>query len=136
MPILVAADASNNGIGAAIYHKFSDGSEKPIAHSAQSLTVAERNYSQIEKEALALIFVVKNFHNMLYGRRFTLLTDHKPLLTVFGSKKGIPTYTANRLLRWATTLMAYGFQIAYQSTTSFGQADALSRLIGDQDRSP
>ena len=69
---------------------------------------------------------------MLFGRQFTLLTDHKPLLTVFGSKKGIPVYTANRLQRWATTLLGYDFKIKYHPTTNFGQADALSRLIGSQ----
>ncbi|CAH8550749.1 unnamed protein product [Dicrocoelium dendriticum] len=128
--IVVASDASDKGMGAVISHVYADGSQKAIAHAARSLTTAEKNYSQIEKEALAIIYAVKKFHKMLYGRRFTLLTDHKPLLTIFGSKKGIPVYTANRLQRWALTLLAYDFDISYQSTTSIGQADALSRLIG------
>ena len=129
LDIVVAADASNYGIGAVISHRFPDGSEKAIAHASRSLTATEKNYGQIDKEALALVFAVKKFHRMIHGRKFTLLTDHKPLLAVFGSKKGIPVYTANRLQRWATTLLAYNFSIEYLSTTSFGQADALSRLI-------
>ena len=56
-------------------------------------------------------------------------TDHKPLVTIFGSKKGHPTYTANRLLRWGTILLNYDFQIQYLSTNKIGHADGLSRLI-------
>src|ERR1044072_7805700 len=129
LDIVVAGDASNYGIGAFISHRFLDGSEKAIAHASRSLTAAEKNYGQIDKKALALVFAVKKFHRMIHGRKFTLLTDHKPLLAVFGSKKGIPVYTANRLQRWATTLLAYNFSIEYRSTTSFSQADALSRFI-------
>lgn len=66
---------------------------------------------------------------MLYGRKFTLQTDHKPLLSIFCSKKGIPVYTANRLQRWALILKAYDFDIKYINTTEFGHADILSRLI-------
>ena len=85
--IFVAADASNHGVGAVILHIFADKSEKAIMHAARSFTPAKRNYSQIEKEALGLIFAVNKFHKMLFRRRFTFLTNHKPLLSIFDSKK-------------------------------------------------
>ncbi|CAH8569735.1 unnamed protein product [Schistosoma turkestanicum] len=69
---------------------------------------------------------------MIYGRPFTLLTDHKPLLSIFGAKSGIPVHTANRLQRWTIMLLAYDFKIRYKSTMTFGHADVLSRLIATQ----
>ncbi|PIC40074.1 hypothetical protein B9Z55_011551 [Caenorhabditis nigoni] len=129
LPVIVAADACEYGIGAVISHKMPDGTEKPIAHAAKSLNTAEKNYSQIEKEGLGLIFAVKRFHKYLYGRKFLLRTDHKPLLSIFGSKKGIPVHSQNRLVRWSTILLAYDFDIEYIKTDEFGQADALSRMI-------
>ncbi|XP_055633484.1 uncharacterized protein K02A2.6-like [Toxorhynchites rutilus septentrionalis] len=92
------------------------------------------NYGQVEKEALALIFAVTRFHKMLYGRNFLLQTDHQTLLKVFGSKKGIPVYTANRLQCWALTLLLYDFNIQHVPTDKFGNADFLSRLMSSQRR--
>ncbi|GAA55633.1 hypothetical protein CLF_108552 [Clonorchis sinensis] len=79
---------------------------------------------------------MKKFHKMLYDRHFTLVTDHKPLLAVFGSKKGIPVYTANRLQRWGIILLGYNFTIRYASTEKIGQADALTRLIASREMEP
>ncbi|XP_035912575.1 uncharacterized protein LOC118512363 [Anopheles stephensi] len=127
--IIVAADASSVGLGATISHKFPDGSIKVVQHASRALTKAEEGYSQIDREGLAIIFAVTRFHKMLYGRHFRLQTDHKPLLRIFGSKKGIPVYTANRLQRFALALQLYDFEIEYIPTDKFGNADLLSRLI-------
>lgn len=132
LPIFVAADASTVGIGAQIFHKMQNGANKVVYHISRTLTATEQKYSQIEKEALALVYACTKFHRMIYGRKFTLLTDHKPLLAIFGSKKGIPTHTANRLQRWALVLMSYDFNIQYVKTTEFGNVDVLSRLIDKQ----
>lgn len=129
VPIKVAADASIYGLGAVILHRYNDGSEKAIEHVSRSLSPAEKNYGQIEKEALSLVFAVQKFHKMIWGRKFVLETDHKPLLAIFGSKKGIPVHSSSRLQRWAIALMSYDFTVEHKNTESFGHADVLSRLI-------
>ncbi|EYC39146.1 hypothetical protein Y032_0673g1398 [Ancylostoma ceylanicum] len=93
---------------------------------------AVKKYGQIEKEGLALVYAVLKFHRYLLGGHFALLTVHTPLLAIYGSRKGLSTYGANRLLRWSLILRGYDFTIEYRKTANFGQVDALSRLIAEQ----
>lgn len=74
------------------------------------------------------MFGITKFHKYLYGRKFTMVTDHKPIVTIFGSKKGISQVTAARLQRWSIALSAYDYDIIYKSGATHNNADALSRL--------
>ena len=78
----IACDASNVGIGAVLFNCYPDGSERPISNVSKTLTPTQHCYSQIHKEALAVVFGLKRFHQFLYGRGFVLVTDHKPLIAL------------------------------------------------------
>ena len=128
LPLRLAADASAYGLGAVISHIMPNGDERPVAYASRTLSSSERNYAQLEKEALALIFGIKKFHKYLYGRQFTLITDHKPLMAILGSKKGIPPLAAARLQRWALLLTAYDYELEFRPSEEHSNADGLSRL--------
>ena len=124
----LAGDTSAYGVRAVILHVMPNGSEHPIAFASHTLPPNECNYSQVEKEALSLIFSVRKFNQYWYGRHFTIVTDHKPLTTILGSKQGIPALAAARMQHWALLLSAYAYNIQFRPTRSHGNADGLSRL--------
>lgn len=73
---MLAYDASEYGIGAVLSHVVDSDQETPIAYISRTLSAAQKHYSQLEKEALAIIFAVKKFHCYLIGQQFTIESDH------------------------------------------------------------
>ena len=128
LPIVVASDASPTGLGAVISHVLPNEEEKPIAYASRTLTPAEQNYSQIEKEALGIIFAVQKFHIYLYGREFLLETDNQPLSFILNPNRAIPAVAASRIQRWAIQLSGYRYKIKCKRSKDNAVADGLSRL--------
>ena len=126
-PIKVYCDASSVGVGACLMD-FLNGQERPVAYASWTLSPAEAKYAQIEREALAIVFAVRKFHQYLYGREFVLVTDHRSLCKIFGHDQGVPPLAAARMQRWALILSAYQYRIQYISGEQNNCADCMSRL--------
>ena len=112
-------DASGISIGAVL----SNSNNKPIAYASRALNKAELNYSTIEKELLAMVWAVKHFNPYLYGRKFHIFTDHKPLIYLFSM-----TNPSRRLTKFRLTLEEYDFTVDYIKGKFNVVADALSRI--------
>ena len=128
LPVTIATDASPTGIGAVLSHIMPNGEERPVQFASRSLTKAERGYPQIEREALAIVYAMKKFHMFIYGRRFILITDNKPLTAIFGPKTGLPVLAAERMQRWAMFMAGFNYEIQYRNSKENANADCLSRL--------
>ena len=94
-----------------------------MAYASRTLTDVERRYSQTEKEALEFFWACERFHIYLYGKLFTLYTDHKPLELIYSPKSKLPP----RIERWALRLQPYTFKVVHMAGKT-DPADVLSRL--------
>lgn len=125
--LVLSCVTSPYGVGAVLSHRMVDSSERPLSFMSRTLSPAEKRYSQLNKKGLAVMFGIK-FHKYLYGRLFTIYTDHKPLISLFNPKKPMPQMGSPRVQRWAVTLSAYEYNIEYKPGKHHANADALSRL--------
>ena len=106
-----------------------DGSEKPVEFASRSLSPTENKYAPLEKESLALIFGVTNFHKHLCGRSFTLQSDHRPLLGFVKQDRVISAMASARIQSWALTLSNYDYnKLEYMPGYRISHADCMSRL--------
>ena len=115
-------DASKNGLGAVLSQLDGNGADHPVAYASRKLRPAEKNYSTIEQECLAIKWAVDKFSNYLLGRTFIIETDHAPL-------KWLDQHQHNaRVARWSLALQPYAFEIRHRSGARNQNADALSRV--------
>ena len=122
-PFFVATDASNYGIGAALFQRI-DGKERYISFVAHALSPSERNYSATKRELLAVMFALRKFHQYLWGNPFTLYTDHRALCYLHTQKM------ANAMMiNWLDTLLKYTFKVIHLPGLQNVLPDHLSRLF-------
>lgn len=118
----VTTDASQYAIGAVLSQNF-DGNDLPITFASRTLNKHEENLSVIEKELLAIVYACKYFRPYLYGRKFIIQTDHKPLQWLQSIKE-----PNSKLLRWRLLLEEFDYDIRYVKGKTNTVADALSRI--------
>ena len=127
-PTIVSADASSYGLGAVLLQQ--QGTQwKPIAYASRSMSETETRYAQIEKEALATTWACERFSTYILGMKFTIETDHKPLVPLLGSKNldRLPP----RILRFRLRLARFDYTIVHVAGKHLYTADTLSRAPAD-----
>lgn len=122
-PFNLTTDASDKAIGGVLQQKDENGSLRPIAYFSRTLNGAERNYSAVEREALAVIYGLSTNRPLILGYRIHILSDHRPLTWLLKS-----TVPSSRIARWQTLLGEFDFSIDYLPGSSNMVADFLSRI--------
>lgn len=125
LPIIISTDASECGLGAVLQQRAGH-TLRTVAFASRTLSSAERKYAVGEREALACIWACEHWHAYLWGRSFTLRTDHQALVSLLSSQGS--GRRPLRIARWCARLLCYNFTVEYQKGSSNRVADALSRL--------
>ena len=118
---ILDTDACGYAVGAVLSQE-QDNQVRPVGYFSKHLSPAQQNYSTTERELLAIVLAVENFAQYLYGKHFTVNSDHQPLQWLFKTAK-----LSARLARWIIRLNDFSFTIHYKQGKSNANADALSR---------
>ena len=112
-------DASKLGLGATLEQEVEQDKWVPIAFASRQLNAQELKYSTSELELLAVVWSTYHFRYYLYGTRFTLLTDHKALLSALKNNRANKTYQS-RLVRWVDKLLPFDFDVSHFAGENMG----------------
>ena len=128
---VVSSDASSFGLSAVLMQKQPPGEMRPVTYASRSTSETERRYAQIEKEALAITWALKNWAEFLIGMKFNTQTDHKPLIPLFSTK--LIDELPERIQRFRMRLMRFDFTIQHVPgkllyTADSGCLDLLKKL--------
>jgi len=121
--LTLTADASEKAISAVLSQE-----NHPVLYLSRTLSEAESRYSNVEREALAIVWATQRARHFLLGRKFKIISDHRPLEFLFGDEKGLPKVTSARIMRWAIHMSAFDYTISYLKGDEIPHVDALSRL--------
>uniref|UniRef100_A0A0K0FHE2 RNA-directed DNA polymerase n=1 Tax=Strongyloides venezuelensis TaxID=75913 RepID=A0A0K0FHE2_STRVS len=132
LPLILATDASEHSIGGTLFHKFEDGTTKPILSAAKRFNDHELKYDIANKEALSVVYFVKRFEKFLKARKFELHVDSRALYCIYTSKKGIGKINHRRLARYRLAFAEYYFVPKLISSNQNLIPDILSRMIFDE----
>ena len=123
LPLTLVTDAGPEGLGAVLCQGEL---EKPVMFVSRSLSTSEKNYSQIDRECLCIIFAFERLRQFLLGRKFKLVTDNKPLSSIISGN--LPALAASRIQRWVLKLCEYNYTVEVRRSEQIPVADWLSRL--------
>jgi len=118
----IITDASKQACGAVLTQNR-DGIQLPIAYASRSFTKGESNKSTTEQELAAIHWAITHFRPYIYGKHFTIKTDHRPLTYLFSM-----TNPSSKLTRMRLELEEYDFTVEYLKGKDNFVADALSRI--------
>ena len=116
-----------DGVGAVLSHTV-NGIERPVAFASATLTEAQKNYEQVHKEALAIMFGMEKIHKYVLGYHFKLLTDNSGVNEISNPHRGTSSIAMARLQRWALKLIIYDYEIEHRPGKMMAHVDAFSRL--------
>ena len=122
-PYKLYTDACEYAVGAILVQEDEKGVERVIQYISHSLSTTQRKWATIEKEAFAVVYAINKLRPYLYGAKFTVFTDHKPLTSLFTKDM-----QNTKIQRWGVLLAEYGAQIKYRAGKNNIRADMLSRI--------